>query len=232
MKNTKYLAFDIETAKVLPENTHDFKPYRPLGIACAATLVSDMDEVALWRGRGDQMTQEDAIEVVEYLAAKAKRGYTILTWNGTHFDFDILAEESGMLAECRELAVAHIDMMFHILCRLGYGVGLDAAAKGMGLEGKAEGMTGAMAPALWAEGKREEVLKYVAQDVRTTLDVALACEACGALRWISKSGNLRTMALPRGWLTVDQAQELRLPNTSWMTGEPWVRATFTEWMAC
>ncbi len=178
------------------------------------------------------MSQQEAAKVVDYLRAQAAQGYTILTWNGIGFDFDILAEESGRLAECRELAVRHIDMMFHILCRLGFGVGLDAAAKGMGLEGKPEGMTGAMAPALWAEGRREEVLKYVAQDVRTTLDVATACEACGCLRWISKSGNLRTMALPRGWLSVEEAGKLRLPNTSWMTGEPWKREDFTEWMAC
>jgi hypothetical protein len=232
MKNTKYLAFDLETAKILPEDTHDIKSHRPLGIACAATLMSDANELILWQGEGNQMSQQEAAKLVDYLRTQVAQGYTILSWNGVGFDFDILAEESGQLAECRELAVAHIDMMFHVLCRLGYGVSLDAAAKGMGLEGKPEGMTGAMAPVLWAEGKREEVLKYVAQDVRTTLEVSLACEARGALRWISKSGNLRTMALPRGWLTVDQAQELRLPNTSWMTGEPWSRTTFTEWMAC
>ena len=58
--------------------------------------------------------------------------------------------------------------MFHVLCRLGHGVSLNAAAHGMGLEGKPEGMNGRLAPALWAEGKREEVLRYVAHDARTT----------------------------------------------------------------
>ena len=33
-------------------------------------------------------------------------------------------------------------------------------------------MNGKLAPALWAEGKREEVLRYVGQDVRTTLDLS------------------------------------------------------------
>ena len=73
-----------------------------------------------------------------------------------------------MLEECRSLAKSHVDMMFHVLCQLGHGVGLDAAAKGMGLAGKSKGMSGAVAPVLWAEGRREEVLQYVAQDVRTT----------------------------------------------------------------
>ena len=225
----RYLAFDIETAKLVPENESNWKSHRPLGIACAATLLADTDETILWRGRSHQMTQEDAIELVEYLSAKAARGYTILTWNGLSFDFNVLAEESGRLDECRRLASAHLDLMFHVVCRLGYGVSLDAAARGMGLTGKPEGMTGALAPVLWAEGKREEVLRYVAQDVRTTLELATTCEACGSMHWISKSGNLRTMRLPRGWLTVDQAQELPLPNTSWMT-DPWLRTTFTDWM--
>jgi hypothetical protein len=120
-------------------------------------------------------------------------------------------------------------MMFHILCKLGYGVSLDAAAHGMGLQGKTEGMSGAKAPVLWAEGKRHEVLEYVSQDVKTTLDVALACEKCKKLSWIAKSGNLRTMRLPNGWLTVDAARQLPVPNTAWMT-EPWPRESFMEWM--
>ena len=102
------------------------------------------------------MNQEQAGELVQYLATQVENGYTIATWNGLSFDFDILAEESGMLAECRNLAVDHVDMMFHVLCRLGFGVGLDAAAKGMGIAGKPEGMSGAMAP-VWAAGNRETV---------------------------------------------------------------------------
>jgi hypothetical protein len=153
-----------------------------------------------------------------------------VTWNGVGFDLDILAEESGMPEECRRLAAGHVDMMFHVLCRLGYGVRLDGAAKGMGLAGKPEGMNGAVAPALWAEGRREEVLAYVAQDVRTTLELATACEASGVMRWIARSGRVRTMRLPEeGWLSVEAARELSLPDTSWMD-EPWSRGRFTEWM--
>ena len=55
------------------------------------------------------------------------------------FDFDILAEESGMLDDCRRLARDHVDMMFHVVCQLGFGVSLDSAARGMAFIGKARG---------------------------------------------------------------------------------------------
>ena len=226
--NRRYLAFDIETAKLIPEDETDWKSHRPLGISCAATLLADSDELALWHG-ADRMSQQEAGKLVEYLATQVDNGYTIVTWNGLGFDFDILAEESGMPAKCKKLAADHVDMMFHVLCRLGYGVKLDAAAKGMGLDGKPEGMNGALAPVLWAEGKREDVLQYVAQDVRTTLDLATACEARGMMRWIARSGKPRSMALQDGWLSVDQALGLPFPDTSWMS-DPWPRTDFTGWL--
>ena len=230
----RYLAFDIETAKAV-EDASTWKSHRPLGISCAATLLAGDNEPVLWHGGqdrsnpGDRLSQEEAANLVRYLAGQVAQGYTLLTWNGLGFDFDILAEEAQMLEQCRRLATDHVDLMFHILCLRGFGVGLDAAARGMNIKGKPEGMDGSRAPVLWAEGKREEVLRYVGQDVRTTLDVALKCETLGALRWIAKSGKLRTMKLPEGWLTVEEALALPLPYTAWMD-EPWSREEFTGWM--
>ncbi len=91
--------------------------------------------------------------------------------------------------------------------------------------GKTKGMTGELAPVLWVEGKREEVLRYVAQDVRTTMEVAQVCESRGELRWVARSGKVRCMALGKGWLMVWEALELPLPDTSWML-EPWAREEF------
>jgi hypothetical protein len=230
----RYLAFDIESARIT-DNASDWKSQRPLGISCAATLLADADQLTLWHGGTDRsspkdrMSQEEATKLVTYLTAQTEAGCTILTWNGLGFDFDVLAEESGMLDQCRCLAASHVDMMFDIFCRLGHGVGLDAAARGMGVAGKPEGMKGEMAPVLWAKGRREEVLKYVAQDVRTTLELATACQACGELRWVSRSGMRRSMPLPEGWLAVSEALELPLPDTSWMD-DPWSRERFTAWM--
>jgi len=76
----KYLAFDIETAKVLPEDESDLKSHRPLGISCAATFLADSNEPQLWHGGqdrtcpADKMSQEEAAGLVGYLAAQVGRG--------------------------------------------------------------------------------------------------------------------------------------------------------------
>jgi hypothetical protein len=231
----KYLAFDIETAKTQSADARDWKTERPLGISCAATFVADSGKPMLWYGitRGgrpaNRMSQQEAGELVEHLMSQVRHGYTVVTWNGVSFDFDILAEESRMVEECRGLARNHVEMMFNILCQLGYGVSLDSAAKGMGLSGKHEGTSGAVVPRLWAEGRRQEVLDYVAQDVRIILELANMFEARGHLRWITRGGRKREMLLPRGWLSVNSAARLPQPATAWMSHQ-WSRRAFTAWM--
>jgi len=231
----KYIAFDIEIVKEIPQGERDWKAHRPFGISCAATLASDAGEPSLWHGLTDDgrpadlMSQQDRMNLVHHLATGVNDGYTILTWNGLGFDFDVLAEESGMFEECKRLALDHVDMMFHVFCQLGYAVALDRAAKGMGLAGKPEGMSGALAPRLWNEGKRQQVLDYVAQDVRTTLELAQACQKRGRLRWITRRGRRGNMALPQGWVTVREALALPEPDTSWMSN-PWPRSKFTAWL--
>lgn len=90
-------------------------------------------------------------------------------------------------------------------------------------------MDGSLAPKYWASGRRQEVLEYVAQDVRTTLGVALEVEKRGRLTWIDRFGNRKNMDIPGGWLNVRQAQKLPLPDTSFMRN-PWKRSKFTGWM--
>jgi hypothetical protein len=233
-KQLKYLAFDIETTRIMPEGVADWKKYRPLGISCAAALPSD-GEAALWFGKtnsGDyasQMSVEETQELVKHLQTQVEAGYMILTWNGLGFDFDILAEESGMHPACKQLAIEHTDMMFHVFCLKGYPLGLDKAAKGMGLKGKPPGITGEMAPRMWAEGQYQQVLDYVQQDVRTLLELAHAIDLERQLRWVSNSGRPQRLSLPSGWLTVRESQNLPLPDTSWMSN-PWPRSKFTKWL--
>lgn len=232
----QYLAFDIETAKDVPGDDFNWRPHRPLGISCAATLASDTGQPLLWYGKTrdelpeKRMSQEDAKGLVQYLLKMAADGFRILTWNGLGFDFDILAEESGAASSCRECALGHVDMMFHVFCSLGYPVALDKAAQGMGLPGKPPGMSGFKAPELWAQGHFKEVLDYVAQDVRTAMQIAQTCEQRRRFEWITRKGTKSSMPLTNGWLTVGEALQLPEPDTSWMSA-PLPRREFTAWLS-
>ena len=230
----RYLAFDIETAKILPETVTDLLAHRPLGICCAAAVAGDRPEPTIWHGRtadgsiAPALSRVEAQRVVRDLEAFVAQGYTLVTWNGLAFDLDVLAEESGLVPECVRLAAGHVDMMFHLVCALGHRLSLDAAARGMGLEGKMAGITGHQAPILWAEGRHEAAIAYNVRDARTTVELAAAAEKARALRWISRKGRPAALPLPEGWLDVTRARLLPQPDTSWMADPP-RREAFFRW---
>jgi hypothetical protein len=169
--------------------------------------------------------------LLTYLKNAAEQSFTVLTWNGLQFDFDVLAEESGMLAECADLALASIDMMYQVICTKGYPLGLDTVAKGLGLPGKTEGMHGDLAPAMWAGSLEErlKVLEYVQQDAQTTLDVYLESFKKKRICWTSKSGRPQTMYIGNDWKTVTECNLIPKPDTSWMTN-PMTRESFYAWI--
>ena len=228
----KYLAFDLEISNPIPDGAVDIKHFRPLGISCAATLTSS-NELKLWYGENEQtgIANRTPVEklnaLVAYMLERESEGYKIVTWNGLGFDFDILFEETGGNADCKNLACRHYDMMFHIFCEKGYPLSLDKAARGMKLAGKTEGMDGSLVPQLWKDGQFTKVLEYLTQDVQTTLDLASACETRHRLEWFSNTGRLQHLALPKGWLSVNEALNLPEPDTSWMS-DPWTRSKFTR----
>ena len=228
----RYLAFDLETAKVLPPEVTDLLRHRPLGIACAAAVKSDGGEPITWFGAGaapaSRLSRQEAASLVDDLMALVRNGYTLLSWNGLSFDFNVLSEESGLLEECAELALNHVDMMFHAVCTLGHYVSLQKAAEGLGIPGKPAGMSGSEAPSRWADGCHEEVLAYNVQDVRLALEIAQACERRHELVWITRRGTLGRMPLSDGWLTVQECLDLPLPDTSWMSDPP-TREDFFSW---
>jgi hypothetical protein len=232
----KYIAFDIETAKEVPGEDFDWKPHRPLGICCAAALAEGAEQPIVWYGKAPdgkpaaRLSQAEAGQVVSDLAKFVADGYTLLTWNGLGFDFDVLAEEAGMQQECRILARHHVDMMFHVFCDRGFPVSLDKAAQGLGIPGKPPGMSGILAPKLWAQGRCQDVIDYVSQDVRVALQIALRCEQQKRFAWLTRKGTTSSMPLQRGWLTVEEALRLPEPDTSWMTS-PIPRREFTGWLA-
>lgn len=121
-------------------------------------------------------------------------------------------------------------MMFQVVCEKGFPVSLQSAASGLGVPGKLAGVAGVDAPVLSAQGKHDKVMEYVAQDVRTTLAVAEEAERRKMFAWTTRKGTVSTMPLKRGWLSVEEALKLPLPDTSWMSSPP-VRREFMEWLA-
>ncbi len=229
-----YAAFDIETVKPFPDGAR-WQEHRPLGIACAAVLTSSMERPRVWHGAAAdgtiavQMNNEESRGLVNDLVAMVDGGCTLLTWNGTAFDFDVLAEESGMQTECRSLAKSHVDMMLHFFAVKGYPLGLKAACGGAGTTTKPEGMDGARAVQMWHEGARQEVIEYCGLDTQITLELAIATERMGRLPWTSRSGNRLHLSLPRGWQSVEEVLRYPEPDTSWMDS-PLTRKQFTAWL--
>jgi hypothetical protein len=231
----RYLAFDIETAKDVPGDDFNWRPHRPLGVCCAAALPCDAQQPVVRHGRtpegkpAPRLSQTEARQVVDELTQRVAEGYTLLTWNGLGFDLDVLAEEADAYPQCRALALSHVDMMFHVFCDRGFPVALEKAARGLGIPGKPSGMSGVLAPQLWARGRYQEVIDYVSQDVRIALQVAVTCEDRRRFDWLTQRGTTSSMKLPRGWLSVREALQLPEPDTSWMKN-PIPRRDFTRWL--
>ena len=202
-------------------------------ITVAATLVGD-GEPQLWyeqdgqgQATGAVLSRERAGDLVQYLAGAAQAGQTVVTWNGAGFDFRVLAQASGLVDECVDLAWGHLDLMFWFHCRNGYSVGLDRAAQAVG-SGKTQGMDGAEAARLWGAAEYDQVLQYVAQDVRALEAIYKGAQHSNALRWINTRG--RTSRAGGPLLCVRDAFKMPPPDTSWMRRAPWPREKFVGWM--
>jgi hypothetical protein len=174
------------------------------------------------------MTAQDAKELVRFLCQLVEDGATLVTWNGLGFDFDILAEESGLFGECKTLALNHVDLMFHIFCEQGHPVSLNSVSQALGVGCKPNHIVSATVPRLWSESKCEEVLDYVANDCRLLLRVFHECNTRRAYEWITQRGTRKVESLPHGWLKVCYAVNIPEPDTSWMT-RPFPRSKFLGW---
>jgi len=227
----KYLAFDIEITKIVEGN--DWLAQRPLGISVACTLRerNGQEDLRTWYGEGRpsnepfaQMPQQQVCVLVCYLKECVRQGHTLLAWNGLHFDMNILAEESAMLPECRELALGMVDPMFQINQMLGYPVGLDACA--MAMTGQSKTGNGADAPVKWAQGLYQEVMDYCAHDVQILYTLAREIDDRGWIEWFSRRGRLQELELPDGLLTVREVLE-EIPGHP----NPWLPLeNFTAWL--
>jgi hypothetical protein len=234
-------AFDLEIAKGLPDDCDDWKEHRPLGISCAA-LAFDTVPMGIGVHNWHQPIQMDrnmCQHVVRELLEWAEGNYTIVGFNSLSFDFSVLAEESDMYKECEQLALNHIDLMFIVVTLRGHFLGLDKAAKGMGIKGKLKevklndgtvlkDMAGAKAPELWAKGEYQAVLDYLGDDVRSTLELAQAIQHEKRVRWVSAKGYEQIIKIPKLY-TVKECLELRRHIPGWVT-DPVSRKSMMEWI--
>jgi len=234
----KLASFDIEIAKDLAEDIDKWKDFAPLGIICAAVAFSDSEEVKYWDDY-PQLSKEKCIKLVHDLQGLVKDGYSLLTWNGTGFDFHVLAQESGLFEECGELALNHIDMMLIVTFERGHYLKLQKALKGAGLEGKLKTVTlsdgtqltdmeGSKAPRLWAEGEYEAVRAYLKEDVIQPLKLAADIRATSSIGWTSNRGKPQALTVEK-LRTVLECFEIPEPDVSWMTDPP-SREQFVSWI--
>lgn len=234
----KLVSFDIEIAKDLPEDFDKWEDFAPLGITCAAVAFSDREEVKCWSGF-PRFSKEQCVELVHDLQALVKEGYSLLTWNGTGFDFHVLAQESGLFEACGELALNHIDMMLLVTFSKGWYLSLQKALTGANLEGKLKSVTlsdgtklpdmdGSKAPRLWAAGENKAVLEYLKKDVTQSLKLAGVIQRTGSIRWTSTKGKPQVATVKR-LRTVLGCFEIPEPDVSWMTNPP-TREQFVSWI--
>jgi len=234
----KLASFDIEIAKDLKENIDRWKDFVPLGITCAAVALSDKEEIKYWSG-APRLTKEECVELVHDLLTLVKDGYSLLTWNGTGFDFQVLAQESGLFDECGELALNHIDMMLMVTFEKGWYLSLQKALTGARLEGKLKHVTlsdgtkildmeGAKAPRLWAAGEHKAVLEYLKEDVIQPLKLAYNIQSTRSICWMSNNGKPQVARVGR-LKTVLECFELPEPDVSWMKNPP-TREQFISWI--
>jgi len=238
MSAQKFAAFDLEVAKGFPDNA-PWQQSAPLGIACAAIAFSDRDEPRFFRGV-PQMKRDECVGLVRELERLAAEGYTLVTWNGTAFDWAVLAQEADMPAECAALALAHCDLMVIVTFRRGHFLGLQRALDGAELAGKLKAVTlndgtrltemsGKLAPQLWAQGEYNAVLSYLREDVVPLIELLRVIEVKRTLRWVSQRGKPCSVPISRFW-SVRECFEFPLPDTGWMQTPPAERAKFVEWM--
>lgn len=217
-------AWDLEIATEVPDG-EDWAPFRPFGISCAAIAIEGEGGETSYEFFTNEVSANPAHRLLYRLAELAET-HAIVGFNSASFDFDVLAEETGDYATCARLALDHYDLIHHVLVAVGYKKSLDSCCEGSGIQGKAhavylndgtllESMSGREAPRLWAAGEHSAVLSYLKEDVRATLELAMAMRGTGRLSWVTNKGKPYSSSFPRLY-TVREAIPMSMPYQGWM----------------
>lgn len=230
----EFVSYDIEILEDLPEGENiDLSKITPsVGAFC-----TDYENISYYEDT-PHMSKETACKLVKDLQKKVDEGFVLFTWNGLHFDLQLLGLYSGMIEECGKLALNHVDGMFLVVSQKGFYLGLEKALIGAKMETKLHQvqlndkstfseMNGSKAPTLWRAGEYQAVRDYLKYDVIQPLKLANHIQSTNYIRWKSNSG--KDNWLKTQMLTVKECLKLPLPDTSWMTSAP-KREDFISWV--
>lgn len=232
------LGFDVETNGIPDDQAGSCEG---LGITC----VGFADAGHSWAFGSDfnknerTLTQAECDDVTRTLHRSLRQGVVPVTFNGLGFDFRLLhylvsPEVQPLVVE---VALSHLDICYQVLRERGFMLGMQAITKGLGLEGKLEGMDGLKAIDMWAKGTDEDrrrVLEYVAQDARMTWEAHEKLVKQRKVFWTTKQGTqsmrlwVPFVAVRRSLLVVWETLVRPDPNTNWMT-EPWDYKKCYDW---
>jgi len=229
----KLLGFDIEISNVFQlKNGEDMEKYAPFDISVAATQIQE-GEHRLWLTLGADgkpmlnLSRDKARELLDYLQHMQRAGYALVAWNGLSFDMKWIGHVAGDMTKAADIARQLYDPMFQFYKLKGYGVGLAAVAKGMGIATK-KTMAGADAPVQWRAGNHQAVCEYVLGDARMTVEIVSAIQRQRRIAWVTQKGTVSTVPLPR-LRTVEDCARDPMPDQSWMSS-PIAQEKFTGWI--
>ena len=242
MRVLGYIAFDLETDGLLPEEQQQGLP--PPEVNCGVTqkmhragegFVTETSR--RWVPEGfpdfpDGKCSWDAsvlCALVDYLQQEREMGYLPASWNGTGFDFRVLhaliCRAEGLPVSIKSrygervkvLAMAGVDAMFNFFMHKGFPVAMKRVADGFDLAMNKSG-DGVAAVEAWKGGKaadREWVVAYCERDVAVLAMIISAIDATGEIRWITKAAGRRA-----GWSPSDKTRLLMPTSEAMLLPQP------------
>ncbi len=232
------LGFDIETNGIPDDQAGSCEG---LGITCVGFADAGRNWFfgSSFNGNGETLTQTECDDVAKVLHDSLMHGVVPVTFNGLGFDFRLLhylvsPEVQPLVVE---VALSHVDICYLVLRARGFMLGMAAITKGLGIQGKLEGMDGLKAIDMWTKGTAEDrkrVLEYVAQDADAAWSAHQELIKQRKLFWTTKQGTRSV----RPWIAFVAARNSLLvvwetlarpdPDTEWMD-EPWDPKKFYDW---
>lgn len=163
---------------------------------------SEIYVVALYDTRNKAVTTfvsdgKTDCHIVEAAAFMTQCQDPVCTFNGTSFDFKMLAAATTNPAaktQLAHLALTHTDIMLQFACSNGYFSSLASFTVPTLNKGKIG--SGGSVEEQWAGNKKQEVIDYCADDAKLTAELYMYGANYGRLERVSKAGKTSQWVLP------------------------------------